>query len=389
MLNINYNTFIKFIKELFFDDAFNKTVSKDDAFNKTVSKADAFNKTVSKAPIPTNNYREQFNLMYDLHCTSFRETPQPDILPKVDRIVAIGDIHGDFELLKSTLKLAKVIDDNNEWIGGKTIIVQVGDQIDRCRDCNINDPLDKNDDWNILKYMTMLNKKAESEGGAVYSLLGNHEIMNSSGDFRYVSKKGLTDFNINDDDKKYLNYEPNLNIPNGEKLREWAFSRGKPIGNFLACTRKVCLIIGSNIFVHGGIIPDISKDYNITDINKLISLYLFDEIKNINNNLINEKSPLMSRELATVKNKNDCDTILNSLDTFIQKSTDMKILKVGNIIVGHTPNLNGIKSNCNNKIWLTDYGASIAFNIFRNTNNKKIQFLEILNDTEIKITYDK
>ena len=40
----------------------------------------------------------------------------------------------------------------------------------------------------------------------------------------------------------------------------------------------------------------------------------------------------------------------------------MKRYKVNNIIVGHTPLLNnGIGNACDGHIWLTDYGASKAF----------------------------
>ena len=48
----------------------------------------------------------------------------------VDRIVAVGDVHGDFEQFVKTLRAAKVIDDENSWIGGKTHLVQaVGNEI--------------------------------------------------------------------------------------------------------------------------------------------------------------------------------------------------------------------------------------------------------------------
>ena len=57
----------------------------------------------------------------------------PHIFPAVNRIIAIGDIHGDLDLCKEYLKVGKVIDDNMNWIGGDTVVVQVGDQVDRCR----------------------------------------------------------------------------------------------------------------------------------------------------------------------------------------------------------------------------------------------------------------
>ena len=60
----------------------------------------------------------------------------PSILPPVKRIIAIGDIHGDFEKLLESLKLAKLIPDNTtrktkdvKWLGKETIVVQLGDQV--------------------------------------------------------------------------------------------------------------------------------------------------------------------------------------------------------------------------------------------------------------------
>lgn len=362
---INYNIFINFIKDLFFEGSKQPIKSKD--------------KLKSK-----EEYKKQFDNLYDSYCKRFIIDKQPDVLNPVERIIVIGDIHGDFELLKSSLKLASIIDDNDNWIGDKTVIVQVGDQIDRCRDKDMNcntliDINDKNDDWNILKYMTMLHNKAIIHGGAVYSLLGNHELMNADGVFTYVSKKGLDDFSL---DKEYLGVGDETNIPNSN-LRKWAFSRGKPISKFLACTRKMCIIIGSNIFVHAGILKYYSEKYNVTDINKIISSYLFDASANIKNDLLNPyESPLWTRDF--VKNEN-CNELITPLDKFISKSTNERITQVGSIIIGHTPDLSGIKSKCDGKIWITDYGASVAFDKFRLKKSKKIQVLEIKNDNEIKI----
>ena len=45
--------------------------------------------------------------------------------PGVDRLVAIGDVHGDAVALRSCLKLAGLLSDSGQWAGGTTHLVQV------------------------------------------------------------------------------------------------------------------------------------------------------------------------------------------------------------------------------------------------------------------------
>ena len=60
--------------------------------------------------------------------------------PAVERMIAIGDLHGDLKVTLQALRLAKVIPDTIfpynvdqiRWTGGNTWVVQLGDQIDRC-----------------------------------------------------------------------------------------------------------------------------------------------------------------------------------------------------------------------------------------------------------------
>lgn len=355
----------------------------------------------SQQIIDQNDYKK----LWDNNKSCSQYNHQPDILPQVDRIIVIGDIHGDFKLLKESLKLAKVIDDHDKWIGGETIVVQVGDQIDRCRykdkPCNEKGSTvdDEGNDWIILQYMTDLHNKAKKLNGAVYSLIGNHELMNVDGDFRYVSYEGLEEFNLekykkDEDFIKYFKEKHKDREPTGDDIRRWMFSPGNPISNFLACTRKIAIIIGSNLFVHGGILPHIANKYNIESINVLLTLFLLKKIKKSKyKDILGNKSrtPLWTRDFAKASGER-CDKLLDPLK---------EIYNVNNIYVGHTPMMTkGITSLCDKRIWLTDYGASTAFNPFDEINKKikidklkfsnrsdirKVQVLEILNDTQINI----
>lgn len=93
----------------------------------------------------------------------------------VERIVAIGDIHGDYTNYITTLRAAGLINKREKWAGGKTHLVQTGDLPDRGPDT-----------LRIIDHITGLAKQAKRKGGYVHSLIGNHEAMNVYGDLRYV-----------------------------------------------------------------------------------------------------------------------------------------------------------------------------------------------------------
>jgi hypothetical protein len=94
----------------------------------------------------------------------------------VERIVAIGDIHGDYNNYLATLQAAGVADARGRWIAGQTHLVQTGDIPDRGPDTR-----------KIIAHMQQLARQARRQGGRVHNLMGNHEAMNVYGDLRYVS----------------------------------------------------------------------------------------------------------------------------------------------------------------------------------------------------------
>ena len=47
------------------------------------------------------------------------------------KLVAFGDIHGDYDAFITVLRKSKLIDNTNKWIGKDAHIVQVGDILDR------------------------------------------------------------------------------------------------------------------------------------------------------------------------------------------------------------------------------------------------------------------
>lgn len=93
----------------------------------------------------------------------------------VTRIVAVGDLEGDYEKFADMLRTANLIDAQGDWIGGRTHLVQLGDIPDRGPNSRM-----------IMDHLMRLEPQARRAGGRVHALIGNHEAMNVEGDLRYV-----------------------------------------------------------------------------------------------------------------------------------------------------------------------------------------------------------
>src|SRR5260370_15149642 len=104
----------------------------------------------------------------------------PDSAPS---LVAIGDVHGDFNDFVAILQRTGLIDEQHHWSGSKTTFVQVGDLIDR-------GPKPRE----VLDLMISLEQEAPKSGGRVVALMGNHEMMNLMGDLRYVTPENYASF---------------------------------------------------------------------------------------------------------------------------------------------------------------------------------------------------
>jgi len=92
------------------------------------------------------------------------------------RIVAVGDLHGDYDAWLDIARDARLIDASGRWAGGNTTLVQLGDVTDRGPDS-----------LKIIRSLQQLAKQAPRAGGKVIVVLGNHEAMNLLGDLRYTT----------------------------------------------------------------------------------------------------------------------------------------------------------------------------------------------------------
>jgi hypothetical protein len=97
----------------------------------------------------------------------FPPAPAQCVWEGIERVVAVGDLHGDYDAFVKILQDSKLIDDDAKWIGGRAHLVQIGDVIDRG---------DRAREIYIL--MSRLEREAAAAGGQVHFLPGNHEEMN-------------------------------------------------------------------------------------------------------------------------------------------------------------------------------------------------------------------
>ena len=107
-----------------------------------------------------------------------------------ERVVAVGDVHGAYTNFVAILRAAGVLDNRDRWIGGRTILIQTGDILDR-----------GDDSRRVVDLMRRLERDAQRAGGRVLSLLGNHELMRVLGDWRYVSPGELRAFRRTDSEE--------------------------------------------------------------------------------------------------------------------------------------------------------------------------------------------
>ena len=155
-----------------------------------------------------------------------------------EKMLIVSDIEGNFNGFEMILKGAGVINDEFEWIFGNGHLILPGDFFDR--GVNVNECL-----WLIYKLET----EAELMGGKVHLILGNHEMMNLRGRYKYVRAKYFA--NADSIDLEY---------------KDW-YSVNSELGRWLRSKNSIEKI-GDFLFLHAGISKDFPLEiYSISDIN--------------------------------------------------------------------------------------------------------------------------
>ncbi len=234
--------------------------------------------------------------------------PLPLRRPQPERLVAIGDVHGDISATRKALQIAGAIDDADNWIGGTLVVVQTGDVLDR-----------GDDEQAILDLFFGLVGKAKAAGGEFIFLNGNHEMMNAAGDFRYVTPGSRNAFG---DRAASLR-------PGGTYAKKLA-------------QHDVVAIVGDTVFAHAGPVGPFATQ--LDEVNLSTRCWLDGQASEEPPIAVaSDEGPVWTRAygLETA----DCDAA----------KAAMTAMGVRRIVVGHTVQAN-INSQCDGAVWRIDVG---------------------------------
>lgn len=282
-------------------------------------------------------------------------SPQ-DVFSGVERIVAVGDVHGDYGQFVTVLRQAGVIDGRGRWTGGRTHLVQTGDVPDRGPDSR-----------KVMELLMALAPQARKAGGEVHALIGNHEVMNVVGDLRYVHPGEYAAFRGSN--SKQLQERAWLALSDSTRRQDAAYRERwfaeHPLGwvehrfAFEGNGRYVAWIRGNNavvkindyLFLHGGIGPRY-VDSSLAALNAGVRQVLRADAAPPDSNLAEDPNgPLWYRGLAT----GDEAELSAHVDSVLQR------FGVSHVVIGHTVTPGTVFPRFGGRVIMIDVGLSAAY----------------------------
>lgn len=296
--------------------------------------------------------------------------------PANDRIVAVGDLHGDFEAWRAIATAAGVTDARGRWTGGTTTLVQTGDVLDRGPDS-----------LKIIRDLMRLQREARRAKGRVIMLVGNHEAMNMTADLRYVHPGEFAAFvDRGSAERREAVYAANRTkieaalrgsnpsitaeaakaswlqqMPLGKLEHQRAWSPDGQFGRWMIGNPAVAKI-GETIFVHGGV----SRAYSALPLDR-INQAVADALRAqevAETSIINDPTgPLWHRAYA-VEGASSAPAVQQELHAVLQAYGARRM------VIGHTPSPAGITQSFGGRLVRIDTAISRHY-------NGKLSYLEI------------
>jgi Calcineurin-like phosphoesterase len=291
------------------------------------------------------------------------------------RIVAVGDLHGDFQAWQTIASAAGLIDAAGHWAAGRTTLVQLGDITDRAPDS-----------LQIIRSLQQLTAEASRAGGKVVVVLGNHEAMNLLGDNRYTTPGEYAAFA---DDRSparreqlYMSLRQKLEAANPKALpsqvrEQWmaehplgwiehrqAWSPSGELGKWATANPAVVKIDGT-LFVHGGLSAEYSK-LSLQEINRRVAAAMAQADDGPSTILYDPLGPLWYRGLVT--RDPDAEQVRSKevpapQPMTVDRELDIVLSAYGaeRLVIGHTPDPKGIEFLSNGRLARIDTGISRAY----------------------------
>jgi calcineurin-like phosphoesterase family protein len=289
------------------------------------------------------------------------------------RIVAVGDLHGDYSAWLDIARDARLIDARGRWAGGKTTLVQLGDVTDRAPDS-----------LKIIRSLQQIARQAPRSGGRVVVVLGNHEAMNLLGDLRYTTPGEFAAFaDGRSAERRERAYEANrerveaaqrvTNAALSSEAIKQAWLAEHPLGwvehrlawrpdgdlGRWATRNPPILKIGDTLFAHGGISAEYAKP-PVEEINRRAAAAMGaadDSPKSILNDPL---GPLWYRGL--VGRDNDAEAVRPAAGPHYTPDQELALVLAAygakRLVIGHTPSLAGIATTNEGRLIRIDTGIS-------------------------------
>nr|CAD1819923.1 unnamed protein product [Ananas comosus var. bracteatus] len=267
--------------------------------------------------------------------------PPPTRLPPAARLVAIGDLHGDLHKAREALSLAGLSEPSSSaagasrWCGGATVAVQVGDVLDR-----------GGDEIRLLYLLHRLKLDAARHGGALLTVLGNHEVMNVAGDFRYATPAGLDEF------ASWARwFRAGLAMKRlGLTARIAALRPEGPISARFLAENHTVLVVGDSVFVHGGLLES-HVEHGLETINEEVREWIRGARPRAPAHVRGRDAVVWLRKFSEDGEGKECDC------THL-KDVLGRIPGTRRMVMGHTIQKQGITAACGEQAVRIDVGLS-------------------------------
>jgi len=311
------------------------------------------------------------------------------------RIVAVGDLHGDYSAWMDIARAAGLVDASNHWAGGKTTLVQLGDVTDRGADS-----------LKIIRSLQQLQAEAPRSGGRVIVVLGNHEAMNLLGDFRYTTPGEYASFVDQRSParreqfyirlRKQLEaaaHKANPNETPSQVRAAWlaqtplgwvehalAWSPSGELGRW-ASRNPAIAKVGDTLFVHGGITAEYAK-LTLDDVNHRVAQAMRSAKGGPGSILEDPLGPLWYRGLASEDQDAAAERAAMhsaALPPDQELTAVLNVYGARHLVIGHTPSLSGIVISPDGRLARIDTGISRYY-------GGPVSWLEIVGDRMIPHT---